>query len=268
MLHRRIGLAGTALVLGIATVTISPAPQTAQARVGITTASMSRSLPEMKFDGVALADCIDFLRDITSANIVVNWKALEGAGVTRETLVNLKLRNVTLRKALNLICSEASGGDGITYTIDEGVIEITTTELANQQMYTRVYPVGDLLMEIPNFDNAPNFSLDQNQGGGGGRGGGGGGGNQGLFGGNGGGNNTNEKDKGKTKDERAEELLSLIRDVIYPDIWRDNGGTASIRMFRDNLIVTAPRMVHEALAGSWDLAARVRVAGELARGFP
>ena len=55
-----------------------------------------------------------------------------------------------------------------------------------------------------------------------------------------------------TRAERAEELLTLIRDTIYPDLWRENGGTASIRMFRENLVVTAPRMVHEAIGGTWD----------------
>jgi uncharacterized membrane protein YgcG len=242
-----------ALAIGLLSLAIL-SPQSATAKV--TGASLNRTLPEMKFDGIPLADAIDFVRDITDANITVNWRALEGAGVTRETLINLKLRNVSLRKALTLMLAEASGGEGVTYTLDDGVIEITTTELAKQQMYMRVYPVGDLLMDIPNFTDAPDFSLDQNQASGGGRGGGGGGGGGGgqLFGGGGGGGagGDREDDKGPTKEERAEELLTLIRDTIYPDMWRENGGTASIRMFRDNLVVTAPRAVHEAIGGTWD----------------
>jgi hypothetical protein len=245
---RRLLLAAVAGILSLGIV----APHKLDART--TRASLNRSLPEMKFDGVALVDAIDFIRDITDANIVVNWKALEGAGVNKDTVVNLKLRNVTLKKALSRLLSEASAGEGVTYTLEDGVIEITTSELANQVMFTRVYPVGDLLMEIPNFDTAPSFSLDQNQasgGGGRGSGGGGGGGNGGIFQqGNGGGDR--EKDQGPTKEERAEELLSLIRDTIYPDLWRENGGTASVRMFRDNLVVYAPRMVHEAIGGTWE----------------
>jgi hypothetical protein len=238
---RRLLAAVVVALLGIALVS----PQSATARV--TGASLNRTLPEMRFDGVALTDAVDFLRDITSANIVVNWRALEAAGVTRDTVINLKLRNVSLRKALTLICSEASGGEGVTYTLDDGVVEITTTELASQKMYTKVYPVGDLLMDIPNFTDAPDFSLQsQNTGGQGG----GGGGGQGLFGQ--GGQGQDEEDTGPTKAERAEELLSLIRDTIYPDIWRENGGTASMRMWRDSLVVTAPRNVHEAIGGTWD----------------
>lgn len=246
---RRLLLAAVAGLLSLGV----NAPHKLDART--TRASLNRTLPEMKFDGVALVDAIDFIRDITDANIVVNWKALEGAGVNKDTVVNLKLRNITLKKALSLLLSEASAGEGVTYTFEDGVIEITTSELANQVMFTRVYPVGDLLMEIPNFDNAPNFSLDQNQASGGGRNGGSGGGGSGNSGGlfnqsNGGGER--EKDQGPTREERAEELLALIRDTIYPDIWRENGGTASVRMFRDNLVVYAPRMVHEAIGGTWE----------------
>jgi uncharacterized membrane protein YgcG len=232
------------------------APEAPGART--TSRSLSRTLPEMNFDGVALTDAIDFLRDITDANIVVNWKALEGAGVTPETLVNIKLRGVSLRKALSLLLSEAGGGEGITYTIDDGVIEITTTELANQRVYTRVYDVADLLMEIPNFTDAPDFSLESQNSQGGGQGGGGGGGGGGIFGGGAGGGGAggasgqDEEDEGPTKAERAEELLALIRETIYPDLWRENGGTASIRMFRDSMVVTAPRIVHEAIGGAWD----------------
>src|SRR6202011_5337523 len=110
------------------------------------------------------------------ANISVNWKALEASGVTRDTPVNLHLRSITLRKALSLLLSEAGGGDGLSFDVDQGVIEITTRELADQKMVTRVYPVEDLIMIIPDFTDAPQFSLDasQNQSGGGGGGGGGG----------------------------------------------------------------------------------------------
>ena len=250
MLRRSI----LAVAVGLLTVGFV-APQAPAQRT--TSRTLARTLPEMNFDGVALADAVDFLRDITAANIVVNWRALEGAGVTRETVVNLKLRSVSLRKALSLLLSEAGGGEGITYTVDEGVIEITTSELANQRVYTRVYDVADLLMEIPNFDDAPNFSLDQQSGSGGGGGGGsgGGGGGGGLFGGSSGGGGAGgqeDEDEGPTKQERADELISLITETIYPDLWRDNGGTASIRMFRDNLVVTAPRIIHEAIGGAWD----------------
>jgi hypothetical protein len=70
--------------------------------------------------------------------------------------------------------------------------------------------------------------------------------------GNSGNNKTGKDEKTKTKTERAEELVTMIRDTVYPDVWRENGGPASIRYYNGNLIVTASRSVHEALGGPID----------------
>lgn len=220
---------------------------------GPTSRVLNRTLPELKFDGVALGEAFDFLHDVTAVNLHINWKALEGIGVSKDTQVNLKLRQVTVRRALELILSEAAPGGELGYEVDKGVIEVTTRELADKTVYTVVYNIEDLLMEIPDFDNAPDFNLESTsqQGGGGGRGGGGGGGGggQGLFSNANGGQ---QKEFTKTKDERANDLVQLIEELIRPDVWRDNGGPASIRYFNGNLIITAPRSVHEAIGGSRD----------------
>jgi hypothetical protein len=41
-------------------------------------------------------------------------------------------------------------------------------------------------------------------------------------------------------------------DTIEPNIWRDNGGTSTIRAFRSNLIITAPRRIHERIGGAFE----------------
>jgi uncharacterized membrane protein YgcG len=217
--------------------------------------SLNRQLPEVKFTGSTLKDSFDFLRDVSGANIHVNWRALEAAGVTGDTQVNVRLRDVPLHKVLTVLLNEAGVGL-LTYYTSDGVIEVTTAELADKEMVTKVYPVDDLIMEVPDFDNAPSFSLEDSQGSGGSGGssggsrGGGGGGSSGFtFGGNGG---TEQKEKTKTKTERADELVTMIRETIRPDIWREAGGPASIRYYNGNLVVTAPRSVHEALGGPFE----------------
>ncbi len=222
--------------------------------------TMNRTLPEVNFNGVGLVDAIDFLRDVSGANIAVNWKALEEAGIAKDAPVNVRLRQVSMRKAMETILSEVGGGDKLAYDTEENVIEITTTELANAKMYTRVYPVQDLIMDIPDFTDAPDLSLNttsnnqnQNPLGNGGIGAGGGGGAGGgaaasPFEGAGKGDNN----KGMTKEERANALIDLIKNVIQPEIWADNGGKAAIRMWNGNLIITAPRSVQEAIGGSFD----------------
>jgi uncharacterized membrane protein YgcG len=248
---RRAVLALAALVFSLAI--WSP---TVRAEGSVSHALNSR-LPELRFQGVSFGDALDFLRDVSGANITVNWKALEGAGITKDNPINLHLTGIQLRKAMEMLLTEASGGDTITYVVDQGVIEITTRELADHMMITRVYPVEDLLMIIPDFNNAPQFSLDASQNQGGGGGGGGGGGAGGITQGgvtspfSGGGQPSNPETV-KTKAERAQELVELIEAVVSPDVWKDNGGTATVRYYNGMLVVTAPRSVQEAIGGEYD----------------
>jgi len=233
-----------------------------------TRAQLDRVLPAVNFANVTLKDAIDFLRDVSGSNIHVNWKAIEAAGITQDTPINIKLRQVSLRKVLGLLLSEASGGVGLTFYIDDGVIEITTTEIADNQMYTVVYSVQDLLVEPPPFVEPPQFDLSYaanrgtaggggSGGGGGGRGGGGGSGGSGgsgqggLFG-QSGSNWNQQQNQPRDKDAKAKELVDLIVETVSPSIWVQNGGKATIRFFNGNLIVTAPRSVHEAIGGPVD----------------
>ena len=206
--------------------------------------ALNQSLPTVDFSSVTLNDALDFVRDVSGANLHVDWKALETAGIGKDVPVNLRLRNVQLRKALTLVLREAGGGDTLTFYVDGGVIEITTREVADKQLFTKVYPVEDLLVEVPDFQG-PDFNLEQNNSGG--RGGGGSG--QSILQ-----SNTTDQDKQntKTRAERAQELIDVITSTIDPDIWQQNGGTAAIRFFNGSLIVTAPRSVHEALGGVVD----------------
>jgi hypothetical protein len=244
----------------------------AQARV-----SLNRSLPAINFTNVTLREAIDFLRDVSGANFHVNWKAIEATGVTPDSPINIKLRQVTLRKVLQLLLSEAAGGPGLTFYLDEGVIEVTTAEIADAQMFTIVYPVQDLLIEPPDFTAPPDFDLSSNSGGGGGggrsgggggggRSGGGGGGGGGRGGGGGGGRgggggggsnyggSSNSSSSGAPRDKNAKptELVTLITETVSPTAWVQNGGKASIRFFNGNLIITAPRSIHEAIGGPID----------------
>jgi hypothetical protein len=217
-------------------------------------AAMNRSLPELKFDGVGLSDCVDFLRDVSGSNITVNWKALAEANVQKDAPITVRLYSVPLRKALSVILDEAAGGEALTYYVEDNVIEITTKAVADKIMFVRVYPIEDLILDVPDFADAPNFDLTStsSSGGGGGKSGsGGGGGNSGgsLFGS---GTSSAPKEAPKTKEQRADDLVQLIMATISPEVWNANGGTASIRYFNGSLVVSAPRSVHEALGGPID----------------
>jgi hypothetical protein len=204
--------------------------------------ALSMRMPETKLGDVRLEDAIEFLRDTSGANIHVNWRALETVNITRETPVTLRMSPLPLRKLLKYVLTEADGQNLATFYADDGVIEVTTRDLADRRLITKVYPVEDLLLTIPDFTDAPNFSLQQTQV----SGGGGGGTGQSLLGNTA----TGEENNQVTKAARGQELVQLVMDTVQPDAWRENGGTASIRFFRGRLIVTAPRSVHEQIGGA------------------
>jgi general secretion pathway protein D len=208
-------------------------------------AQLDKRLPELRFDAVGLTDVIDFLRDVSGANIFVNWRALEAATIDRNAPVTARLRDVPFRKALDIILQDVGGGTvKLAYTVDEGVITISTAEELATNTSTQTYDIRDLIIDVPNFDNAPTFDLTNsntggNNGGGGGNSGGGGGGSSGggLFGSDSG--QQSEEEKGPTRDELVEKITTLIQNSVAKDTWEINGGTVgTLSEFNGNLIVT------------------------------
>jgi type II secretory pathway component GspD/PulD (secretin)/tetratricopeptide (TPR) repeat protein len=218
-----------------------------------TAAILDKNLPEIRFQDVAFADVVDFLRDTTQANIFVNWKALEAQGIDRNAPVSTRLRNVKFSKVLRTILESIGGGAAaggtLGYTVDEGVITISTTDDLARNVETRTYDIRDLIISIPDFTDAPQLSLTsqangQNGGGGGEGGGGGGGGGQGLFGGEGEGQGSGE-DEGPTREELVEQITQLIQETIAADTWKEAGGQlGSLRELGGQLIVTQTPEVH------------------------
>ncbi|MFT3787019.1 MAG: hypothetical protein QM770_12770 [Tepidisphaeraceae bacterium] len=218
-------------------------------------AVLNARVPSVDLQNVPLIDVIDYLRDNGKLNLFVNWPALEAAGVDRSAPINLKLRQIRASKLLDLTLEQAGGGQ-LAWYVSDNIIYVTTKELANQQQVTVVYPIQDLIVEVPNFEG-PNLSLTSTNSGSrsGGSGGGGGGssGSQNLFGGsNGSGGTNNNNSEGTTVQERAQHIVDLIQTIVEPDIWDVNGGTARIRFFNGNLIITAPRSAHEKINGPVD----------------
>jgi len=79
---------------------------------------------------MSLSDIIDFLRDVAGANIFVNWRALEAAGVDRKAPLTVSAGKMPLSEALHELLTAASGGDEekLGYDVQEGVIVISTAD--------------------------------------------------------------------------------------------------------------------------------------------
>jgi hypothetical protein len=187
---------------------------------------------QIEFNAMPLVDVIDYLRDTTNLNIYVNWPALEMAGVSMDAPITLKGRNLSAAKVLSMALAQAGQGR-LSWFAADGVVQVTTQELADRNLVTRVYDVKDLLVEVPDFE-APAFN-DNGVTRAGGNGG------SGMFSGSG------TSTESRTREERGEDLVELVITLIRPDVWQQNGGPARIQYFAGYLVVTAPLSVHARL---------------------
>jgi general secretion pathway protein D len=117
-------------------------------------ALLAKKLPEVRFDQAGFADAIEFLRDVSGANIFVEWKTLETAGIERTVPVTARLRDIKFSKALSTILADVGGATTpLSYTIDDGVITISTTDALNKNVVIETYDIRDLLVIPPDPNN-------------------------------------------------------------------------------------------------------------------
>jgi hypothetical protein len=198
-------------------------------------------VPQAKLDNVSLEESLNFIRDVTGANLVVDWAALQSANVDKQTEVNVSLRNVRLEKLLQIILREAAGGDTLTYYTDENIIFVTTKEIADSKLITLMYYVNDIIGPSQQFVpqaagiSAPSLSGGSATGGGGGSTGGG----------------SVSVSVGQTNNTQTAvaAIITMIENNIRPEVWKDNGGASTIDFWNGYLIITAPRSVQEAIGG-------------------
>lgn len=186
-------------------------------------------------------EAVRWWSDTTGVPVVVSWRALENDGIDIRQPITLELRNAAAPRVLGLIMRLGSLDVPLIYEITPWYIQIMTQQQANRHTVTRIYDIADLLHRVPNFDDAPDFSLSSILDSGGGSDRGGTGGGQGLFDTGG----AEQRDRLPSKAERGEELAQLIRETIEPDIWQAHGGEhSSIRYIDKRLVVRAPLYVH------------------------
>ncbi len=130
---------------------------------------------EVDFFETPLADALDALAEQHDFNIELNQIEFDNLGVDSGIPITKTYSGISLRSALRLILREYD----LTFVVRDEVLVITSVEDAEQELVTRVYPVGDLVLPITS-------GIGIGGGGGGGIGGGIGGGGGGFGGGGGG----------------------------------------------------------------------------------
>jgi beta-lactamase regulating signal transducer with metallopeptidase domain len=96
----------------------------------------------LEFADTPLQDVVDYLKDFHNIEVQLDTKALNDVGVKSDTPITKSLKGVSLRSALRLLLRD----HGLTYTIQDEVLLITTPEEAQNHLQTAIYPVGDLVV--------------------------------------------------------------------------------------------------------------------------
>jgi general secretion pathway protein D len=109
-----------------------------------------------RYDNTPLTKVIESLSQIAGINIHLDPRGLEQEGVASDTTVTLVLpHEVKLKSALQLVLEPLH----LTYMIKDEVLKITSEDIRDGEIIRHVYPVGDLVIPIPNFVPSNNMGL-------------------------------------------------------------------------------------------------------------
>jgi hypothetical protein len=203
----------------------------------------------VEYNQVPLESVMKNLLDVTGTSMDIGWRDDRNPnGLDKEALINFKAENQPALSILERALVQAQvdgtlGGNSWQLT-EEGTIEVGTKEFLNRTRRIEIYDISDLLLVVRDYSDVPQFDLNSSLQA---ASSGGGGGGQSPFSG---GNQNQNNQQGPTEQERADEVIRLITELIESDQWTANGGSAAnIRYYKQQLIVTAPDYVHRQLAG-------------------
>ena len=202
----------------------------------------------VELDGQRLEDVVQFIADVTQADITPLWiDDRNPVGLDKDTTITASVKNASALQLLEIVLDKAAAEGGFdegTWQFSKyGNFEFGPKERLNKRKKVVLYDINDLLITIPDYDNAPAFDLNTVFQQAGQQGGGGGG--QSPF-------QINQGQQQDTFDRQAkiDELTDLIITTVEPDQWVENGGeAATIREFRGNLFINAPDYIHRQLFG-------------------
>ena len=195
------------------------------------------------FNDNNIEDVLTFIANVGNLEMDVDWQSLEDIGVARENPVSLRLTNVPLETVLDRVLEKASGPDlPAGWAVTDGVLTVASDEVLRRSTVLEIYDIRDLLIEVPDYDNAPEFDLNTVFQQGGQRGGGGGG--QSPF-----------QDQGtdverRDREELVEDITDLIQNNVDTEGWEDFGGdTGTISELNGNLVIVNTPKNHRAITG-------------------
>ncbi len=209
-----------------------------------TLAKLSDRRIPVSFEENNFEDVLKFVASVGDLEMDIDWESLEDIGVDPESTVSLKLTNVPLQTVLDRVLEKASDPEvPAGWAVYDGVLTIASDEVLRRNTVLEIYDIRDLLIEVPDYDNAPDFDLQSAFQNSGQQGGGGGG--QSPF------QQNDQEDADRIpREELIERIVDLIQENVDPEGWQDTGGdTGTIQELNGNLIITNTPKNHRAIIG-------------------
>ena len=201
----------------------------------------TQRIPQVNFDN-PLGDVVSFLETVTQQNFDVDWQSLELLSIDEQTPVTLRLNNVSVKTVLDRLVDKIS--DPLApadWAINDGIVQIASDEQLRRNTSLVLYDIRDLLIEVPDYQDAPEIDLQSvlqsQQGGGGG---------QSPFGGDTQGQDDEERDR----QERIDQIIDIIQNNVDFEGWQANGGdTGFIQELNGSLIIRNTPKNHREVQG-------------------
>lgn len=199
----------------------------------------------LQAEDVTLVALLGALEQASGLSMKIAYTGAPGVdfdGLDPESRVSVTSENAAvvdiIEAALEQVAATSFGEPATWQLSPLGVVEIAPRSLLNRKKRLEIYDIADLIAIVPDYPDAPQIDL-----------------NQALQSAQGGGGNPfsdtgdGEVDK-PTLEENANALMDLITTVIETDQWTRNGGDGgSVRLWKTNLLISAPDYMHRQIAG-------------------
>jgi len=123
----RLAIAAILLVARLAGAQSATAPATAPDYLPVNLDHALTATITIDVKGSSLADLADTFRSMTHANVVMNWAALDRAGIAHNTPVELHLKDVPFEQVVKTLCQILPATSSrLNYTVGDNILTITT----------------------------------------------------------------------------------------------------------------------------------------------
>jgi len=194
---------------------------------------------------VTLEDFFEWLAAATGLSLNVAWQD-DGdliEGLDPLAVVSVETEGAAavsvLERVLSLATDRAFAGQSYTWQLTAyGEVQVGPKSILNRSRRVELYDVADLILQVPDYLDAPDLDL-----------------NTALQSGQGGaGSPFQEQGEGEpdrlSDDERMDALIEIIRTNVEFEQWQANGGDgAFVRKWKKLLLINAPDYVHRQING-------------------